>query len=112
MTEEQKRKELINEFTKDVSGPICKLQLLFILTIFASIFVFIWADSENGWKTLLTGLIGTISLGVVNYFWVKYATKIANREMDKIDAAFEKEKQNSRFHQRLAEMQKQKEAKK
>ena len=106
MTEEQKRKELINEFTKDVSGPIGKLQLLFILTIFASIFVFIWADSANGRKTLLTGLIGTISLGIVNYFWVKYATKIANREMDKIDAEFEKKKQNSRFHQRLAEMKK------
>lgn len=112
MTEEQKRKELIQEYTKDVSGPIGKLQLLFIVTIFASVFVFIWADSINGWKTLATGLIGTVALGIVNFFLVKHATKIANQVLDKIDEEFEKKKSNSKFHQRLAEMQKQKEASK
>jgi hypothetical protein len=110
-TTKEERRELIAEFTKTISGPIGKLQLLFIIAIFASIFVFIWGESSNGWKTLLTGLIGTILLGIINYFWVKFATKLANDEMDKIDIELEKEIPKSRFQERLAEMQKQKEYK-
>ena len=103
-----KKEEIILEVGKPILRPLGFAHLLFVLAFFISPFLWIWFDFDVAWKTMLTGLIGTI----VIYWFYRIAKKTVVETVESEMKDMKQSHENyipkrSRFQERLEQMQKQ-----
>jgi hypothetical protein len=59
------QEEIVSEIGKPILRPIGFAQLVCVLALFVSPFIWIWGNWSYAWKTGLTGLIGTLL-----FYWI------------------------------------------
>lgn len=101
-----KKNEIISKVGSHIFMVIAIIHAIFILFVIASIFVFIWYESDLAIKMFATGLIGIM----LNYFAYMVVYKIISDIVEKKinESSFDSGK--GRFNQKLEQMMKEREA--
>lgn len=104
---ESKSKTLEKKIESKVLKPLIIIQLLFVLMIFSSPFIWIWHSSELALKIGLTGLVGAIILYFICSIVGETIKKVVSESIEKQESYPTERK--SKFQTKMDEMIKAKE---
>lgn len=99
-----KKEDLVYEVGKKVLRPLGIIQTVFIIMFASSFFVVIWSTWSFALKIGLTGLVGTIVIGIIYNVFKKMISKMVDEKLKHEES----KKSNSSFYQRLKKMSEQK----
>lgn len=75
--------EIVSEVGKPILRPLGLTQLVFLIAMAASPFLWIWHSWAMAWKTGLTGLLGVIVMTSIYHFVKKLISDGVKQEMEK-----------------------------
>ena len=88
-----KRKEIIQEVGKPLLIPMGVIQLVFVIAIAVSPFIWMWHSWYFAWRTCLTGMIGTLIIYGIYSITIKKISEavdeeLSNNKLDKPKSSF------------------------
>ena len=95
-----KRNEIIQEVGKPVLRPMGVIQLVFVLAIAVSPFIWMWHSWYFAWRTCLTGVIGALIIYGIHSIAIKTISEAVDKEL----ANNKHDKPKSTFHTKLENM--------
>ena len=76
--------DIASEIGRPFTKPLAIIQVMFIIAIAASPFIWIWYSYQMAWKTGLTGIFGLIIFAAIRSIVHKSLSRIIKDELKKI----------------------------